>query len=190
MDTPRGLCTRRSRVSETRFTKVKPSLRNSSFNRLNSNFNASQNHSVLSDPHPLSRTPISRTPTHLLSRTPTHLLSRTPTHTLTFTLSPHAKSRTVSRSRSLPASPPSDCSLVQTHSLSQSAFAKSFDQATAVSKSLKSKEKGECFVPTVWLPRNMHEKLMNVWLFEVVFYFGFCIEFVIKLLNLLKKIET
>ena len=36
----------------------------------------------------------------------------------------------------------------------------------------------------------MHEKLMNVWLFEVVFYFGFCIEFVIKLLNLLKKIET
>ena len=36
----------------------------------------------------------------------------------------------------------------------------------------------------------MHEKLMNVWLFEVIFYFGFCIEFVIKLLNLLKKIET
>ena len=36
----------------------------------------------------------------------------------------------------------------------------------------------------------MHEKLKKVWFHEVVFYFGFCIEFVIKLLNLLKKIET
>ena len=36
----------------------------------------------------------------------------------------------------------------------------------------------------------MHEKVKKVWFHEVVFYFGFCIEFVIKLLNLLKKIET
>ena len=38
----------------------------------------------------------------------------------------------------------------------------------------------------------MHEKLKKESLtaYEVVFYFGFCIEFVIKLLNLLKKIET
>lgn len=36
----------------------------------------------------------------------------------------------------------------------------------------------------------MHEKLKKVISHEFVFYFGFCIEFVIKLLNLLKKSET
>ena len=33
----------------------------------------------------------------------------------------------------------------------------------------------------------MHEKLKKVWFHEVLFYFGFCIEFLIKLL---KKIEA
>ena len=35
----------------------------------------------------------------------------------------------------------------------------------------------------------MHEKLKKVISHEFVFYFRFCIEFVIKLLNLLKKSE-
>ena len=36
----------------------------------------------------------------------------------------------------------------------------------------------------------MHEKLKKVISHEFVLYFGFCIEFVIKLLNLLKKSES
>ena len=63
-------------------------------------------------------------------------------------------------------------------------------QALSLRGLSKLKKKVSCFVPTVWLPINMHEKLKKVWFQEVVFYFGFCIEFVIKLLNLLKKIET
>ena len=99
-------------------------------------------------PHSLTQISLySLTLTLTLTLSLTH--PRTLSHSHTLTLSPH-HTKSLMLSLSLPASPPSHCSLSQTHSLSQSAFAKSFDQATtsfdqatAVSKSLKTKEKGE-----------------------------------------------
>ena len=53
----------------------------------------------------------------------------------------------------------------------------------------QTKKKGEllCTKFTVWLPRDMLEKSKKLWFHEVLLYFGFCMEFLIKLL---KKIEA